>query len=227
MSKEAEKTLEYFRAIPSNDWDMDIPPAHYGSHLYNFGNPYTEDNDEFWIKVRELTEIMLLLDISKCPRLVALCGQPGSGKSHLEVGLYRAMLHKTVFAGGGGVFFSPFMTMVTDIISGFGDKVYIREALSEYTKNKWLFLDDFSATEKVFKKDSMENQIIRDLLIERWDTGQTLVTSTNLDAETLLKDIEEMFGEHIGSRVSDSIIIQFPDDDLRKQGYGGYRRADK
>jgi DNA replication protein DnaC len=218
----AEETLKYFKTLPSSFYTFGIPKAHYASHLYNFVNPYTEDNDVFWVKIRETTERFMTLDTAACPRFLFLCGCPGSGKTHYAVGLYRAMLkQRGLGSGGGGVFFTSFMSMVKNIIHNLNlpeeERIPIRVSLEAYLADRWLFLDDFTSSERVFKQDSMEFRLLRDIVINRWDSERTLITSSNLEAGILKDKLKEMFGDYLVSRISDSIILQFPDDDLRQR----------
>lgn len=213
----SDETLEYFKNLPSSLFTFDIPKSHQYSHLHNFENLYKESTDEFWKDLGDITKKLLDMDSLKTPKFVFLCGTPGSGKTHIAVGLYRAMVEKIGFASGGGVLFKPFMSMVADIISGFSENIPTRDALALYTKNKWLFLDDFSSSEKVFIKDSFEYQLFRDIALNRWDSGGTLITSTNLEADALNRQFHGVFGEYVMSRLSDSFVINFPDQDLRKK----------
>jgi DNA replication protein DnaC len=216
VSKSLE-TLEYFKTLPSSLYSFGIPHIHSDSHLYNFNNPYTDDNNDFWIKLKDTTEKFMTLDIKQCPRYLFLCGCPGSGKTKYAVSLYRAMLQKRgLGSGGGGVFFTSFINMAMEIILGFKDDMPLRVSLEGYLEDQWLFLDDFTSSERIFKKDSMEYQLFRDIIINRWDSGKTLITSSNLESDILMKKLDEMFGDYLVSRLSDSVVIQFPDDDLRK-----------
>ena len=217
MNKSAE-TLEYFKTLPSSFYTFGIPKAHHDSHLYNFENLYTRDNNDFWVKIKDTTKKFLTLDTIKCPRYLFLCGEPGSGKSHYAVGLYRAMLQKRgLGSGGGGVFFTSYMNMAREIIAGFQDDIPLRVSLDGYLADRWLFLDDFTSSDRIFKTDSMEFQLFRDIIINRWDSEKTLITSSNLESDILMKKLNEMFGDYLVSRLSDSIVLQFPDDDLRKK----------
>ena len=69
----------------------------------------------------------------------------------------------------------------------------------------------------------MEFQIFRDIVLNRWESEATLITSTNLESEALQIQLKKLFGDYIQSRLSDSIIVQFPDEDLRiSKGLGGH-----
>jgi DNA replication protein DnaC len=225
----SEKTLEYFKTINSSLWDSNIPKAHDQSHLYNFKNPYTKVEDKFWVTLRETTETLLSMDIKKCPRYIFLCGRAGSGKSHYEVGLYRAMLDKLKLADGGGVSFEAFSVAIHRILETFsGAPLYEWDMRTPefYKKQNWLFLDDFTASEKVTDRNSYDYKFFREILLDRWNSERTLITSTNIEGEILLKSLTKLFDDYVVSRLSDSVIIQFPDQDLRQEGFGGHRKDD-
>ena len=215
--KASDPVLKYFKGIPSSLFTFEVPKIHHDSHLHNFKDMYREDNPEFWKDLDSLSKNLLSMGAKKVPKFIFLCGCPGSGKTHIVVGLYRAMVEKIGFAHGGGALFVTFPDMVADIISGFADDIPTRDALAEYTKNRWLFIDDFTASEKVFKQDSLEYQLFRDIILNRWDSDSVLVTSTNLVDPVLMKKLEEVFGDHLVSRLSDNTTLVFPYEDIRKE----------
>lgn len=205
-----------FKQIPTSLAIAGIPAPHYNSHLNNFENNYASKSKDFFPRVEHLVHTFLNLDIKACPRYVFLCGCPGSGKSHFMVGLYRAMIAKVGYAQGDGALYIPFMELAKEIIGGFSDKIFIREALTGYSQSRYLFIDDFTASERIFKEGSMEFTILRDIIIERYEKSNTLVASSNLNAEDVLGELDRMYGGYITSRLSESVILQFPDIDLRK-----------
>jgi len=205
-----------FKTISTSQAIAGIPVAHYNSHLSNFENYYKDKSKDLFKKLENVASTLLDLNIKKCPRYVFLCGVAGSGKSHFMVGLYRAMVAKLGYGQGDGALFIPFMDLAKEIIVSFADKIFTREALSGYLQSSYLFVDDFTASERVFKEGSLEFQIFRDILIDRYESELTLVTSSNLNAEDLLSELDRMFGGYVTSRLSASILVQFPDIDLRK-----------
>lgn len=204
-----------FDEIPSSFSVAGIPAVHYGSHLHNFKNQYPDKT--FYDNLVKLTGEYLSLDYKQMPRYVFLCGSPGSGKSHYLVGLYRAMIQKIGYLGGDGATFSTYPDLATEMISLFKDKIPLRIGMSAYLQSKWLFLDDCTSSERILKEDSLEHNMLRDILVDRYDRQFCLLISSNLMAEDLMAELNRMFGGYIMSRMADSRIIEFPRVDFRKK----------
>jgi len=158
----------------------------------------------------------LLEEPKKFPQFVFLLGQPGNGKTHFLVGLYRALIYQLGYSHGDGAVFYTFGSLNAEIISGFKDNVPIRSAMSGITTARWIFLDDFTASERILKANSLEQTILRDLFLDRYDSGKFLITTSNFTSVELLAEMDRMFGDYIVSRLHASKIIQFPSVDLRK-----------
>jgi len=226
MNEEAELTLEYFKSpeCKAKGWTNGVPRDHWGSSLANFENRYSKSTSKFWSQLRDITKRILTKDLKQCPRYVFLCGSPGSGKTHFEAGLYQALLYKFIYAGAGGVWYTTFTHIMQDIHEDYSEQIRIKEALEgcvrksvgAYTIEDFLFIDDFTASEKVFKRDSMEHIALQQLILNRWDTGRTLITSTNLPGDMLIETLGKVYTTHIASRLENSVIIDFPNQDFRK-----------
>lgn len=210
-------SMSYFTNIPSSFTVAGIPAPHYGSYLGNFNNSYPQRYTEFYSSLEKLTAIFLEAEVAKCPRYIFFCGTPGSGKTHFMVGLYRAMVEKLGYSQGDGAFFMPFVSLAFEIINTFQQHLPIRSSMVGFTQARWLFLDDFTASERVFKEGSLEFICFRDILLDRYEKSHTLITSSNLNAEDLVPELDRMYGGYITSRLSESLIIQFPPVDLRKK----------
>lgn len=203
-----------FSKIESSPTVFGIPVCHYKSHLSSFEDKYS---DKFiFEKLEQVVEVVLSADIANCPRYIVLCGSPGSGKTHFMVGLYRALVQKLGFLQGEGAFFTTFTYLAEEIISLFSQSIPLRTSLATYEQAKWLFVDDFTATERIFKQDSLEFNIFRDILIDRHETNSTLITSCNLSAIDFLSEMDRLFGNYITSRLNGGKIVQFPNVDFRK-----------
>lgn len=205
-----------FKKIPSSLAVAGLPAPHYGSHLSNFDNKYPDRNKDFFNRIEHLVNLFLELNVAKCPRYVFLCGCPGSGKTHFMVGLYRAMIEKLGFSQGDGALFVGFKDLAEEIIATFQQNLPIRTVLAGYTQSQYLFVDDFTASERIFKENSLEFITFRDILLDRYERTNTLITSSNLNAEDLVSELDRMYGGYLTSRLADSIIIQFPEVDFRK-----------
>lgn len=203
--------------VESSNSISGIPPCHYDSHLYNFDDIYKKKDPFFYKKLCDLTEDFLTLDVKKVPRYVFLAGFPGSGKTHYQVGLYRALAKKLGYLQGDGVIFTTYTGLAQEMIELFKENIPLRIGMQGYMDAKWFFIDDFTSSERVLKVDSLESTMLRDILIDRYEKGYTLVTSSNLSFVDLTTKLNAMFGDYIVSRLNDSKIIQFPEIDMRKQ----------
>ena len=202
-----------FKKIESSIVLSGIPAIHKDSHLHNFENKYTKATT-FWRNLVQTAE-MLLNEPAKFPQFVFLCGKPGNGKTHYLVGLYRALVHQIGYSLGDGASFHTFASLAQEIIAGFKDNIPIRTAMASYTQAKYMFIDDFTATTRISKIDSLEYTIFKDLILDRYDKGYHLLVSCNLSSVDLLPDITKLFGEHISSRIASAKVIQFPLVDFR------------
>ena len=207
--------VENFKKIETSHFQAGIPITHKDSHLYNFEDQYGKFGVAFWPTLIK-TAKQLLEDPKNFPKFVFLCGQPGNGKTHYLVGLYRALVRLLGYAQGDGAAFYTFAALNQEIIAGFKENVPIRTAMSNYTQARFLFLDDFTATERILKANSMEQTILRDIILDRYDKGYHLITTANFSSIELLPEMDRMFGNYITSRLHQSKIIQFPSMDFRK-----------
>jgi DNA replication protein DnaC len=207
-----------FKKVDSSCVIAGIPPCHYDSHLYNFDDIYKDLDINFYSCLATLAEDILLMDLKKHPRYLFLCGQAGSGKTKFMVGLYRALVHKIGYSQGDGAVFSTSASLSQEMISLFKEGLTVRTGLAGYLQNKWIFLDDFTANDRIFKEDSLELTILKDILIDRYEKGYTLVTSCNLSPEELNKRFSFTFGDYLMSRLSEGRVVHFPPVDFRRKG---------
>lgn len=204
-----------FKKIETSYILSGIPAIHKDSHLLNFENKYTAKYDSFWHSLVQ-TANQLLKDPAKFPQFVFLCGQPGNGKTHYLIGLYRALVHQMGYSLGDGASFYTFASLAQEIIDGFRDNIPIRTAMVSYTQAKYMFIDDFTATTRYTKVDSLEHTVFKDIILDRYDKGYHLIASSNLNSIDILPDFTKYFGEHIASRVAGARVLQFPPLDFRK-----------
>jgi len=203
-----------FKKIESSYVLSGIPTIHADSHLKNFENKY-EKYGPFWQSLVK-TANSFLKDPAKAPQFIFLCGEPGNGKTHYLVGLYRALAHQMGYTQGDGAAFYTFSALAQEIIAGFKDNISIRTAMASYTQSQFLFIDDFTATERIKRVDSLEYTVFKDLILDRYDKGAHLIASSNLNSTEILSNFQGLFGDHITSRLGGASIIQFPSIDLRK-----------
>jgi len=212
------KLISPFSTIESSPIISGIPAYHTNSHLHNFVNKYKEKDkqNEFLPQLEAVVQTMLELDLKKSPRYVVLCGHVGSGKTHFLVGLYRALSQKIGYTQGDGAFFTTFAYLAEEIIGMFAQDIPLRTALATYVQPRWLFIDDFTSSERIFKQNSLEFNVFRDILIDRFENNFVLVTTCNLAAINFMEAMDKLFGSYITSRLSASSVIEFPEVDLRK-----------
>ena len=209
-----------FSKIETSHFLSGIPVTHKDSHLSNFENKYEKERGgkALWGHLLELARV-LLEEPKTFPKFTFLCGKPGNGKTHYCVGLYRALVHLLGYAQGGGASFYTFAALNAEIIAGFKENIPIRVAMQNYTQARFLFLDDFTATERILKTNSMEQTLLRDIILDRFDRNLHLITTCNFSSLEILPEIDRMFGDYVVSRLNSSLkVIQFPSVDFRRSG---------
>jgi DNA replication protein DnaC len=206
-----------FSDLPSSLYTWNIPRQHWGTHLSNFENRYDRYDEKLYPKLESIAENLLTFNMDKNPRFVFVCGAPGNGKTHFLVGLYRALIASKGYAAGDGVMYIEFREMISEIIAGFDEKIPIRTALSAWTRPRIIIMDDVTSNERIFKEGSLEQTILRDLLIERYESKGVLVLSSNLTWKDLQHEFDRIFGDYVSSRMSDSIVVEFPRVDFRRK----------
>jgi len=205
-----------FKTIPTSPVSAGIPLVHQSSHLSNFEDLYKSKDKHFFKRIEDLTDKLLSIDFEKTPKYIFLTGQPGSGKSHLMVAWYRALVAKVGYSQGDGALFTTFSSLAAEIIGAFQQNLPIRSSLVGYTQARWLFLDDVTSSERLMKDGSLEHNIFRDIIVDRYEKNYCLVASSNFTASDFLSEMDRLFGDYIVSRLSEAQIIQFPNLDLRK-----------
>jgi DNA replication protein DnaC len=205
-----------FKKIESSYVLSGIPVTYKDSHLYNFENKYDKKYAAFWNSLVQ-TATLMLAEPAKFPKFVFLCGTPGNGKTHYLIGLYRALVHQMGYSQGDGASFYTFASLAQEIIAGFAENIPIRTAMATYTQARYLFIDDFTASERILKANSLESTIFRDIVLDRYDKGYHLITSSNFNSIELMSELDKLFGDYVTSRLANSKVIQFPEKvDFRK-----------
>jgi len=206
-----------FKHIQSSNIIAGLPACHYNSDLHNFEDNYSHRDKKFYTSLEVVVNKLLDTENQNASRYIFLCGVPGCGKTHFMVGLYKALVAKLGYIQGDGAMFSTFANLSQEIISMFSEKIPLRTSLQGYTQARWLFLDDFTSTERVLKENSLEYNMFRDIIINRYEDKRILITSSNLNSIDLIPELDRLFGNYISSRLSDSIIVQFPSIDMRRK----------
>lgn len=190
-----------------------VQQDHWDSALQNFENRYS---DAFYKQLEELAEKIVKGTLEQ--RYVFLTGKPGSGKTHLLVGLFRAKAYADEgVLGAGHSLYLPFTVLVNEIISGFSETHSARMGLAQYLPVKYLFVDDISRGERVVNPDKMESQLLHDLLLDRFENHKYLICSSNFTPKKLRRMIGTVWGEYTLSRVNaNSVFVEFPEKDFRE-----------
>lgn len=150
-------------------------------------------------------------------RFILLTGAAGSGKSHCLVSLFRMMVAKNhgVF-GADAALYLQFPKLIQEIIEGFKDKVNTRTALQTYFDARYLFIDDFSKSERVMDPTKIEGQVLYELLMDRFESAKTLIATTNYKYDDFCRMLKSVYGGHVESRVRSSChVVEFPNMDIR------------
>jgi len=106
-----------------------IPRSHWGCHLHNF-----EANDAVWTAIEEFIT-------GESPHLI-LTGNPGNGKTHLSVALYRWAVSQS---GVVRSFWCDFPAFVFDVKRGYGASDDVLKEVEE--ASDFVALDDMFGRE--------------------------------------------------------------------------------
>lgn len=118
---------------------------------------------------------------------ILLCGNPGSGKTHIALALANNFLKKNV-----RVVYMPYRDIVTSLKQNMIDEEYYKKTLSKYQTCEVLLLDDLYKG----KVNETDINIMFELINYRYLNHLPLIVSTEFTVERLLS-----FDEAIGSRI--------------------------
>lgn len=135
------------------------------------------------------TNYFLRFEKIKASRInsILLCGNPGSGKTHIALALANNLLKKNI-----RVIYMPYRDIVTSLKQNMIDEEYYKKTLSRYQTCDVLLLDDLYKG----KVNDSDINIMFELINYRYLNQLPIIVSTEFTIEKLLS-----FDEAIGSRI--------------------------
>jgi DNA replication protein DnaC len=118
---------------------------------------------------------------------IMLCGNPGSGKTHLGIALANNFLKKNY-----RVVYMPYRSVITSLKQNIIDKEYYKKELSKYQMAEILLIDDLYKG----KVNETDINIMFELINHRYLNNMPIIVSTEFHIESILN-----FDEAIGSRI--------------------------
>lgn len=118
---------------------------------------------------------------------ILLCGQVGSGKTHLSVALSLNLLNRNV-----KVVYMPYRDIITKIKQNMIDKEYYHKTISNFQSCDVLFIDDLFKG----KVNESDINITFEIINFRYLNYLPIIVSTEFSIEKLLE-----FDESVGSRI--------------------------
>ena len=118
---------------------------------------------------------------------ILLCGQVGSGKTHISIGIAIELLRKSV-----SVVYMPYRDTITKIKQNMLDKEYYKKELSKYQNADVLLIDDLYKG-KITEADI---NIMFEIINYRYLNYLPIIVSSEFEVTRLLN-----FDEAVGSRI--------------------------
>nr|DAN99165.1 MAG TPA: replicative helicase [Caudoviricetes sp.] len=119
---------------------------------------------------------------------ILLCGQPGTGKTHLSIALANNFIKKD----SKKVVYMPYRSVITTLKQNILDKEYYKNLVSKYQMAEILLIDDLFKG----KVNETDINIMFEIINHRYINKLPIICSTEYLVEEMLS-----FDEAIGSRI--------------------------
>lgn len=127
---------------------------------------------------------------------IMICGQVGSGKTHLTVALALNFINKKI-----QVVYMPYRDTVTKLKQNMLDEEYYRKTISKYQSAEVLLIDDLFKG----KINDTDINIVFEILNYRYINHRPIIVSTEFSVEKLL-GVDESIGSRIYEMCKDYIV---------------------
>lgn len=127
---------------------------------------------------------------------IMLCGQVGSGKSHLTIALAINFLKRKI-----DVMYMPYRDVITKIKQNMIDEEYYRRSISKYQTCEILLIDDLFKG----KVNESDINIIFEIINYRYLNFMPVIVSSEFSVDKLL-DFDEGVGSRIYEMCKDYIV---------------------
>ena len=186
----------------SKQYELFVPESHFNCELSNFD----------WTGKNALRGMVEDLVSGKRDRGLVLIGDPGIGKSHILVGIFRELLDKGKLLGTD-VLFMEFQPFVNDTIDKMKLGVLPENVVNDFMA-KVLIIDDI----RPCWSGRMWGDILKRIIEKSYEEGSTLVMATNADTvDDLAKvwQIEDYYLSRLSSLV-DIVLMKGKDRRVEK-----------
>lgn len=177
--------------VPSIDVIQGVPESHRGCSFENFD---FVDNSALF----SLATNFLGFQEGGSFFWLYLQGEPGRGKTHFAVALYKALAARLGWVGSDSCVFVEFRRLIEELKASLADYSY-DEVLNSFCEAECLILDDVIGKFTDFEMKSLES-----LIRERHASHRRLVITSNEDFGNFLS----LFSAHEVSRIQE-VCVQF------------------
>lgn len=125
---------------------------------------------------------------------IALCGQVGSGKTHLATAIANELMKQ-----GYGVLYMQYRDAITRLKQSLLDEENYQREINKYKRAAILFIDD------LYKGKGKDDNIVYEIINHRYFTGLPMIITSEFSPTTWI-DFDEGTGSRLIHRCRDRII---------------------